>query len=169
MEGGNQGTASTDGFEAERTDFGRMLEWNFGHMANVGDNYAVGGVVTGGTGNGGSGLTGLKVRVRRWLSSDLSLEAEAGAFWGNAQSVRRTTGGTAAVRFNIRDQGAVYLRWDALPLREESWPGEYGRFDPGGMQHGLSVGVGLGSAPALIGTGGLGVWLAILIASLSGS
>ena len=137
-------------------------------MANVGEKYALGGVVTVGTGNGGSGLTGLKVRVRRWLSSDFSLEAEAGAFWGNAQTVRRSSGGTAALRFNIRDQGAIYLRWDLLPLREESRSGEYGYYDPGGTQHGLSVGVGLGSAPALFGTGALGVGLAVVFSLLVG-
>jgi hypothetical protein len=125
-------------------------------------------VVTGGTGNGGTGLTGLKVRLRRWLSSDVSVEAEAGAFWGNAQTVRRSSGGTAGLRFNVRDQGAIYLRWDMLPLREESRPGEYGFFDPGGTQHGLSVGVGTGSVPALIGTGALGLGIVLLFSLLVG-
>ena len=164
-----QRTGSVSVLENRRTAFGRVIEWNLGHMANVGEKYALGGVVTGGSGNGGSGLTGLKVRLRRWLSSDFSLEAEAGAFWGNAQTVRRSNGGTAALRFNIRDQGAIYMRWDMLPLREESRSGEYGHFDPGGTQHGLSVGVGLGSTPALIGTGGLGIWLAFLLSSLPNS
>ncbi len=163
-----QRNASVGVYENQRTAFAPVLEWTLGHMANLGEKYALGGVVTGGTGNGGSGLTGLKVRLRRWLSSDFSLEAEAGAFWGNAQTVRRSTGGTAALRFNIRDQGAVYLRWDVLPLPGESRSGEYGYHDPGGTQHGLSVGVGLGSLPALIGTGALGVAMAVLFAMYVG-
>ena len=141
-----QRTASVSVVENQRIAFGRVLEWNLGHMANLGEKYALGGVVTGGTGNGGNGLSGLKVRVRRWLSSDLSVEAEAGAFWANAGSVRRSNGRTAALRFNIRDQGSIFLRWDILSLREESRSGEYGYYDsggeygyydPGGTQHGL--------------------------------
>lgn len=163
-----QRNASVGVYENQRRAFGPVLEWTLGHMANLGEKYALGGAVTAGTRNGGSGLTGLKVRLRRWLSSDFSLEAEVGAFWGNAQTVQRSTGGTAALRFNIRDQGAVYLRWDLLPLPEESRSGEYGYYDPGGTQHGLSVGVSLGSVPALIGTGALGVTMAVLIAIIVG-
>ncbi len=163
-----QPNASVSILEEQPTAFDHVLEWNLGHMANVGEKYAVGGVVTGGTGNEGSGLTGLKVRVRRWLSSDFSLEAEAGASWGNAQTVRRSSGGTAALRFNIRDQGAIYLRWDVLPLQEESRSGQYGYYDPGGTQHGLSVGVATGSVPTLIGTGALGVGIVLLFSLLIG-
>lgn len=155
-------------FEREQAAFGSVLEWSLGHMANLGEKYALGGVVTGGTGNGGSGLTGLKVRLRRWLTADLSLEAEAGALWSNPDGTLGSNplGGTAALRFNIRDQGAFYLRWDVLPLPEES--GLSGYYDPGGIQHGLSVGVSAGSVPALIGTGALGVTMAVLVALLVG-
>jgi len=154
-------------YEDQRTAFSSVLEWNLGHMVNLGENFALGGVVTGGTGNGGSGLTGLKMRVRRWVGPDFSVEVEAGAMWGNAQYVERSAGGTAALRFNIRDQGAFYLRWDVLPLQERSRPGEYGHFDPGGTQHALSVGVSAGSVPALVATGTLGVTLAVWIAIFS--
>ena len=135
-------------------------------MANLGARYALGGVVTVGTGNG-DGLSGLKVRVRRWLSPDLAVEAEAGAVWTNVHGTRRpnTVGGTAAVRFNIRDQGAFYLRWDVVPLPEESQP--WGYYHPGGTQQGLSLGVSTGSVPALIGTGALGITLAVLVAMIS--
>jgi len=92
------------------------------------------------------------VWLRRWLSSDFSLEAEAGALWSNPDGTRRFSapGGTAALRFNIRDQGAFYLRWEVLPLPEESQP--WGYYDPGGTQHRLSFGVSAGNVPALIGT-----------------
>ena len=62
--------------------FASVLEWNLGHMVNLGDKFALGGVVTVGTG-GGNALDGLKLRLRRWLNSDLSVEAEAGALWSN--------------------------------------------------------------------------------------
>ena len=153
--------------EYQLRTFDNVLEWNLGHMANLGDKYALGGVVTVGSGNDDA-LSGLKVRVRRWLNSDLSVEAEAGALWTNAGSVRRSNGGTAALRFNIRDQGSIFLRWDMLPLREESRSGEYGYSDPGGTQHGLSVGLSAGSVPALIGTGALGVTMLVLLAIIVG-
>ena len=148
--------------EVKLPAFDNLLDWNLGHMANLGDRYALGGVVTVGTGNG-DGLSGLKVRLRRWLSADLSVEAEAGAAWSNADGTGRlgAPGGSAALRFNIRDQGTFFLRWDVLPLPEES--AQWGYHDPGGTQHGLSVGVSAGSVPALIGTGPLGVTMAVLL------
>ena len=153
--------------EYQLRTFDNVLEWNLGHMANLGDKYALGGVVTVGSGNGDA-LSGLKVRLRRWLSSDFSVEAEAGALWSDAGGMRRSDaiGGTAALRFNIRDQGAIYLRWDVLPLLEESQP--WGYYDPGGTQHALSVGLSAGSVPALIGTGALGVTWLVLLAIIVG-
>jgi hypothetical protein len=156
-------TGSPQEFEYDATAFTSVVEWNLGHMVNLGDKYALGGVVTVGSGNG-DGLAGLKARVRRWLSSDLSVEAEAGALWSSPDGGIRSNvvGGTAALRFNVRDQGAFFLRWDVLPLPEESSFNGY--LDPGGTQSGLSVGVSAGSVPALIGTGALGVTMAILLA-----
>ena len=140
-------------FEDQLTTFDSVIEWNLGHMANLGDKYALGGVVTVGSGNGDA-LSGLKVRLRRWLSSDFSVEAEAGALWSDAGGMRRSDaiGGTAALRFNIRDQGAIYLRWDVLPLLEESQP--WGYYDPGGTQHALSVGLSAGDGVPLTVEGG---------------
>ena len=154
--------------------FASVMEWNLGHMVNVGSTYAIGGVVTGGTGNGDP-LTGLKLRVRRWLRSDLSLEAEGGLLWNDANGggPSSTVGGTAALRLNIRDQGSFYLRWDMLPIAARSGsfydPGDRSRgslLDPGGTQHALSIGVGTGSVPALITTGAAGVALAVVFALL---
>ena len=70
------------------------------------------------------------------------------------------------MRFNIRDQGAFYLRWDVVPLPEESQP--WGYYDPGGTQQGLSLGVSTGSVPVLIGTGALGITWAVLVAMYAG-
>ena len=154
--------------------FASVLEWNLGHMFNVASTYAIGGVVTGGTGNGDP-LTGLKLRVRRWLHSDLSLEAEGGLLWNDAHGggISGTVGGTAALRLNIRDQGSFYIRWDMLPIAARSGRSydtgdrSSGSFlDPGGTHHALSIGVGTGSVPALITTGAAGVTLAVLFAIL---
>lgn len=138
---GNAPLVQTEG--AGGKAFDNELEWNLGHMVNVDSTYAIGGVVTVGTGNDNA-LTGLKLRGRRWLRSDLSLEAEGGLVWKDA-----TVGGTAALRLNIRDQGSFYLRWDMLPNLAH------------GAQHALSLGVGTGSVPALITSGAAG--LAVLI------
>lgn len=75
-------------------------------------------------------------------------------------------GGSAALRFNVRDQGSVYLRWDMLRVPELT--SDSGVFDPGGTQHGLSFGVGLGSIPALVGTGALGIAAAVFVALILG-
>ena len=151
------------GLAYARETFPRVLEWNVGHMVNVGSRYAIGGVVTGGTGNRDV-LTALKIRLRRWLGSNSSLEAEGGLLRGDA------IGGTAALRLNIRDQGSFFLRWDMLPTAVQSGifrdPGDRSTtdswLDPGGMQHALSFGVGTGSVPALITTGAAGLTLAVL-------
>ena len=157
---------SGGGYTFKQEAFVAVLEWNAGHMVNLDSTYAIGGVVTAGTGNGNA-LTGLKLRVRRWLRSDLSLEAEAGPLWsdGNGGAISGTVGATAAMRLNIRDQGSFYLRWDMLPITGQSFQSY---FDPGGTQQALSVGVGTGSVPALISTGAAGLTLAVLVALLVG-
>ena len=150
-----------------REAFTSVLEWNLGHMVNVGSTYAIGGVVTAGTGNDDA-LPGLKLRVRRWLRSDLSLEAEGGLLWGDADGteVPGAVGGTAALRLNLRDQGSFYLRWDMLPIAAES---STIFLDPGGTQHALSVGVGTGSALGLKTTGAAVLIVAVLVALGYGS
>jgi hypothetical protein len=153
------------GFTFESKAFASVLEWNVGHMVNLDSTYAIGVVVTAGTGSGDA-LTGLKLRVRRWLSSDLSLEAEGGALWndGNGGAIG-TVGATTGLRLNIRDQGSFYLRWDMVPVTGQSFDSY---FDPGGTQQALSVGVGTGSVPALISTGAAGVVLAVFLTLLVG-
>jgi hypothetical protein len=144
--------------------FGSVLEWNLGHMVNLGERYAIGGVLTAGTGNTDL-LTGLKLRARRWMGRHVSVELEAGLLRSNASDTQfpGVHGGTADVRLNIRDQGSFYVRWDVLDLPEESYPGYSSYYDPGGTHHGFSVGVGLGSVPALAGTGGLALLYAVLL------
>lgn len=141
-----------------------VVEWNVGHMVNVGEHYAFGGVLTVGSGNDDV-LTGIKARGRRWLSSDVSVELEAGLARSNAGSTRfpGVSGFTSDARLNIRDQGSFYVRWDVLSLPEQRFQGgDY--YDPGGTHHGVSVGASAGSIPALIATGALGLTYAVLLA-----
>jgi hypothetical protein len=149
------------GFPSGLTAFENELEWNLGHMVNVTPKIAIGGVLSAGT-NGGSGvLAGLKVRVRRWLTEDVSLEAEGGLL-RTEDRYPAAHGVTADLRVNVRDQGSFFVRWDGVdipPLRAPE--GSY--FDPGGFEQAISVGVGLGSVPALVGTGALGLGYVILL------
>ena len=140
------------------------LEWNLGHMVNLGDRWAAGGVVTVGTGNSDP-LTGLKARARRWLSPDISIELEAGLLRSNASDTQfpGVNGGTADLRLNIRDQGSFFVRWDVLSLPEQDFPAYSSYYDPGGIHHGVGIGVAAGSVPALVGTGGLGLVYAVLL------
>ena len=146
-------------YQTDWTEF--ALEWNLGHMANVTPTLALGGVMTLGTGSDGP-FTGLKARARGWVSPAVSVELESGLL--------RTTGGggfyparnglTADVRLNVRDQGSFYVRWDGvdLPARVTDFMDE-----PGGFHQALSIGVGLGSKPALWATGAVAAgYLALL-------
>jgi hypothetical protein len=161
---------SGNGSPQETSAFDPVFEWNLGHMMNTSDEWAFGGVITVGTGNSNP-LTGLKARARRWMSSQVSVEAETGALWSDASGHHfpGLLGGTTALRLNIRDQGQFYLRWDVLPLPEErsNYSGGREYFDPGGVQHGVSVGASVGSVPSLVGTGALGVGFIVLLAILA--
>jgi hypothetical protein len=140
--------------------FESEIEWNVGHMVNLTPTFALGGVVTLGTG-AEDRLAGVKVRARRWLDPSLSLEVQAGLLrTDNRQPT--PVGLTGDVRLNIRDQGSVFVRWDGLSLSSAGSPaGPY--FDPGGFQQALSFGIGAGSMPAVIGTGALGLGFAIVL------
>ena len=154
-------------YEAEV--FENAVEWNVGHMVNVSDGWAVGGVVTVGSG-GRDVLTGLRVRGRRWLNKDLSVEVEAGVISSEAayNSDSRFNGWTSDIRLNIRDQGSFFVRYDGVSIPEQSYLyNDY--LDPGGIHHGIRLGASAGSVPALVGTGALGVLYAVLIALYLGA
>ena len=144
--------------QAATDAFGEVLEWNLGHMVNLTPAFAVGGVFTVGSGSSDV-LTGLRLRGRRWLSDDLSVELEGGLLKTTAGGAAYPGKGgpTVGLRLNVRDQGSFFVRWDGVSLPEvlptESWM----HHDPGGFHHGLSVGASAGSVPALIGTGALGL------------
>lgn len=146
--------------------FEDQLEWNVGHMVNVSPSTAVGGVLSAGTASG-STISGVKVRGRRWLRTDISLELEGGLrrreSWPGPAS-----GLTVGGRLNIRDHGAFYLRWDGLDIPADPYLISVGGRN-GGFYHALSVGAGLGSVPALIGSGAVGLAMLIFIAALGDS
>jgi hypothetical protein len=153
----------------EAKAFDNAVEWNIGHMVNVGDGYAAGGVFTVGSGNTDP-LTGIRVRGRKWLAKDLSVEVEGGLLRTNAADTHfpGANGWTADLRLNIRDQGSFFVRYDGVSLPEESYPDMNGHFDPGGIHHGLSLGASAGSVPALVGTGALGLFYVVVFALYAG-
>jgi len=146
--------------------FGNAVEWNLGHMVNVGEGYALGGIFTVGSGNSDP-LTGVRLRARKWLGENLSLELEAGLLRSDAGGSRYAgvSGWSSDVRLNIRDQGSFFVRYDGVSLAPDAFPlNDY--FDPGGGHHGLFLGASAGSVPALVGTGALGIGVIVLFALL---
>jgi len=140
--------------------FESELEWNLGHMVNLTPSWALGGVVTLGTGTGDH-ISGAKIRARRWLNPSVSLEVQGGLLrTGNRDPA--PMGVTGDLRLNIRDQGSVFVRWDGVDLVEIGAPGDY-YYDPAAFAQALSVGIGVGSVPAVIGTGALGLGFAIVL------
>ncbi|HKJ00972.1 MAG TPA: hypothetical protein VJ997_00920 [Longimicrobiales bacterium] len=156
-------------YTVEVKAFENVVEWNVGHMVNVGEGYALGGIITVGTG-GSDPLTGLRLRGRKWLNKDLSLELEAGLLRtdGGGSRFAGLSGWTSDLRLNIRDQGSFFVRYDGVSLPEQSYPfNSY--LDPGGVHHGISLGASAGSVPALVATGALGIFYAVLVALYIGS
>lgn len=145
----------------ERESFASQLDWNLGYMANVGPDWAVGGVVTLGTGSSDA-LTGLRVRARRWLRSELSVEVEAGGLLTDltgSHALAPLWGATADARLNIGDRGSFFVRWDGVDVPGRD--GRYGEVEPGGFQQVIYTGVGAGSTWAVVTTG---IGFAVLVA-----
>ena len=141
--------------------FESNLEWNLGHMVNLTPTFALGGTLSIGP-SGGTGIfSGARLRARRWISPDWSLEVSGGLLDSDAR-YPSARGVTFDARVNIRDQGAFFVRWDGASLSPESFP-ESGHFDPGGFQQAISIGAAAGSVPALVGTGALGLGYVILL------
>lgn len=149
------------GTPSDVQSFESNLEWNVGHMVNLTPTFALGGTLSIGP-RGGSGIfTGAKLRARRWISPDWSLELVGGLLESGIR-YPEARGVTFDVRVNVRDQGGFFVRWDGVSLAPETWQGnDY--YDAGGFQQALSVGAVAGSVPALVGTGALGVGYLILL------
>ncbi|HUP53778.1 MAG TPA: hypothetical protein VM198_14955 [Longimicrobiales bacterium] len=150
---GDQPSVQMHSFETE-------LEWNLGHMVNLAPSWALGGVVTLGTGTDNR-VSGVKARARRWLNPNVSLELQGGLL-RTGNRARTPVGVTADVRLNVRDQGSIFFRWDGVDLVELGAPGD-DYYDPAAFAQAFSVGIGVGSMPAVIGTGALGLGFAIVL------
>lgn len=150
-----------DGRTVRAESFDSQLDWNLGYMVNVSPDWAVGGVVTLGTGSSDP-LTGLRVRARRWLRSELSVEVEAGGFLTNQIGCHASDplwGATADTRLNIGDRGSFFVRWDGLD--SPGCRGRFGEVEPGGFEQVVYTGVGAGSTWAVVTTG---IGFAVLVA-----
>lgn len=144
-------------------------EWNVGHMINLGDRWALGGAVS--LGNGSNDVfNGVRVRMRRWIRPQMSLEVEGGMAKsdGGHGRYRPLTAPSAGVRFNIQDKGSLFLRYDAFGTPEGT---RHVGFDheevPWGREAMLRAGVGLGGKPALVGMGVVVLGFALLLAALA--
>jgi hypothetical protein len=145
--------------------FSSTLDWNLGHMVNVDPTFALGGQITLGAG------PGVGVRARRWMGPDNSAEAALTLWRHDTDSNRGVGGGRVTslrtdARLNYGDRLSILVRWDAAFVRSDNAPrqmyvcnssgGGCGNrevtdySDPGGLQNGLSLGVGIGSKPAVI-------------------
>ena len=148
-----------------------VYELTLGHMSNLDLRWAVGGGVSLGTG-ANDAFTGVRGRVRRWLTPNLSVELEAGLARGRGHYgwYAPTTGFSTGLRFNIQDYGSAFVRYDG-----------YGAGDPDTAQgpppagaasrsHFVRGGIGLGSKAAIVGTGVVVVGYGVLFAlyALSG-
>lgn len=135
----------------------RELEWNVGHMVNVSSRLALGGVLTAGTGSP-DGLAGVKVRGRYRLDPEVSLELEGGWLRSQANGTRPdgVDGVTADLRLNLADRISAFATWDRLFYDPDPYA-------VGTRDDGFSVGLGLGSWPAVVGTGVVGLAFAVLL------
>ena len=117
----------------------------FGYMRNRSDPWALGGtVMVGVRGSGSSELrTGAAVRARRWLPSGNSLDLSSGPLVASADGLTRL-GGAAEVMYNIHDRAHLTARWEYVKM-------------PGKNDSSVYLGAGLGSKPALIVGGIVGV------------
>jgi hypothetical protein len=106
------------------------------------------------------------------LSEQASVELESGLTRGGVDATRdHSTVVSVGTRLNIGDYGSFYARWEgaSVPRYSYSDPGGYAFSDSGGFQQAFSAGAGLGSMPAVIGTGAVGLAVAIFFATWDGS
>lgn len=132
-----------------------QYEWNLGHMGNVADHWALGATVS--LGNGSDDIfTGVRGRVRRWLTPDLSMEVEAGVAQSNGDGrwYPALTAPSAGLRFNIQDRGSAFVRYDGFGAPDgRHFVGPDRPLEPWGRRAEVRGGIALGGKPALAATG----------------
>lgn len=171
LSGSDRTVVQPDARIRSRESFESSLEWNLGHMVNVSDRVALGGMVSLGTGSSDV-FTGLKGRARWWLHQDYSVELGAG---GMKTDLTGSFAGddlwgvTTDFRINIQDRGSFFLRWEGVDVPTSTRLGVPDPDGPSDFGNAIYAGVGLGSDWAAIGTaaGGLG-YLVLLGVVLSG-
>jgi hypothetical protein len=171
---------SIQGSQSDRRDvreFGNSLGWELGYLWNLNERWAAGATLGIEFGHPAYHYAA-RARVRRWVGEGgVSLEATPGLFTSDAYSTSGSLlGFTVDLRVNIQDQGYLGARYDLLssPRSER----EYGYdsqvntepvfvdvtdIDPGGTHHAFYLTVGLGSKPALWGSGALVVGVLALL------
>jgi hypothetical protein len=117
--------------------FAPQLEFGVGVMKNVSSDWGVGVRASANIGGDNGGLA-LRVRGRRWIDNDVSVEAEAGVLRANARWGGLTTG----ARATWRDQASLFLRHDVVPVRAS---------EP--TRRLIVGGAGAGSTPAAVADG----------------
>lgn len=152
-------------FSFELDEGGAVYELSLGHMVNLGPEWAVGGTVSLGTG-AADAFTGVRARVRRWLSPDLSLEFEGGLARGRADHgwFASSTGISTGLRINIQDYGSAFVRWDTYGSGDPAPIFGPARVSGPDRPHFLRAGIGLGSKAAVVGTGLVAVTFGVLYA-----
>ncbi|HSM03202.1 MAG TPA: hypothetical protein VK858_01220 [Longimicrobiales bacterium] len=139
------------------------LEFNLGYMVNATSALSLGGALTLGSGSGGV-PDGARARARWWMHPRLSVELEAGVHRTNLGSFVGSplTGPSVAGRLNVRDLGAVFLRYDRVDVPAD------GRW-AGGPASAVSVGAGASSGAALVSGALIGLAVIGLVLIAPGS
>lgn len=130
----------------------RLVEWELGWMTNRGPDHAVGASLALGTGETGFHLA-VKGRYRRWLGSELALDADAGLLLAQhpprAYPHETLAGVTAGAALGLTD-------WISLGVQGRVL---WGASD-GQPVTGAEVGVRLGTLPGAVATVLGAAWLA---------
>ena len=157
----NQGTHRRD-----LREFGSSFGWDVGYLRNLSERWAAGASLGLELGHPVTHYAA-RARVRRWVGeSGVSLEASPGLLKtsGEYSNPGSLLGFTVDLRVNIRDQGYLGARSDVLgvPRWEHTYP-DATEIDHGGTHHALYLTAGLGSKPALWGSGVLAVGVLALV------
>lgn len=141
-----------------------------GYARNVAPAWAVGGTV------GVEGVEGgprfvLNGRARRWLGAGMALDLMPGVFLLKDAQRRSgdewVVGGLVGARLDLASLGFLSLRYEAMELEPDVFElGDTKRVDPGGFQHALSAGAGLGSQAGIVAFVAAGVIVLAVFAAL---
>ncbi len=129
-----------------------LVEWTLGHMWNPAPWWALGATVSVGN-NARGGVTGARLRVRRWLTPARSASLEAGLARSTAypRVFETGSGPSVGLRLDSRDDLSLYLRYDRIEVVHPDFGDP--RFSTSSPHEYVRLGAGLGGRAALVGTG----------------